>query len=312
MMHHRFPHLVLTPMAAFVAGCAATGSSPVPAGEPTVVWREHASEAGSARYRLVLPSGPGPAGGAPLLVLLHGCTQDPEDFARGTRFDAAAARAVLVYPEQPTGRHPQRCWSWYDPASPEPALIAAIAREVMDLHPVDPARVYIVGISAGAAMALNVVAADPALFAAAAVHSGVPLGAAASVPEALAAMRGEGAAAPSLVAVATAVLAARGRAPLPLIALHGADDAVVNAANGRAVAAQWATAAGAKDFVRRRGEAGGLAFEHDVWGPLAELWMVAGLGHAWSGGDPGGSYTDPRGPDATGEILRFLLAHRLP
>jgi poly(hydroxyalkanoate) depolymerase family esterase len=301
---------------ALAAGCGVAAAPPSPpdaAARPRVEWHEHASDAGARRYRLVIPPGLDPSRPAPLLVLLHGCAQDPDDLARGTRFDAAAARAgaVLAYPEQTREHHPQRCWTWYEPSSGEPRIVAAIAREVMGRPGVDPARVYVAGISAGAAMALNAVAADPALFAAAAVHSGVPFGAAASVAEGLALMRDGPEDAEALAAASAAVLRRRPGGALPLIVLHGAADAVVDPSNARALAAQWAPA-GAVDVVApSRDTVGGLAVERELRGTSVELWLVDGLGHAWSGGAPEGTFTDTRGPDATGEILRFLLSHRM-
>ena len=310
---HPISRLLLVATLSTSAGCASAGSAPLP-GAPTAgraEWHEHASEAGARRYRLFLPSNLDARSPAPLLVLLHGCTQDAEDFARGTRFDALAdsAGVVLAYPEQTAAHHPQKCWSWYDPASPEPAIVAAITRDVMAQQPIDPARVYVAGISAGGAMALNTAAAHPTLYAAVGVHSAVPYGAASNVGEALAVMRA-GPADDPLADAARAVLDAGNRPALPLIAFHGAADAVVHPDNGRRLAEQWVIAAGAKDFLRHRETHGGLAVKRDVWGTLAELWMVDAIAHAWSGGAAEGSYTDPRGPDAAREILRFLLAHR--
>ena len=310
---HPIPRLLLVATFSTSAACASTGGAPSAA--PTTAlaeWHEHASEAGARRYRLFLPSNLGARSPAPLLVLLHGCTQDAEDFARGTRFDrlADSAGVVLAYPEQTAAHHPQKCWSWYDPASSEPAIVAAITREVMARQPIDPARVYVAGISAGGAMAINTAAAHPALYAAVGVHSGVAYRAAGNVLDALAVMRAGPADAAPLADAARAALDTENRPALPLISFHGAADAVVHPDNGRTLAEQWATAAGAKDFLRHRETHGGLAVARDVWGTIAELWMVEALGHAWSGGAAEGTYTDPRGPDAAREMLRFLLAHR--
>jgi poly(hydroxyalkanoate) depolymerase family esterase len=278
-------------------------------------WHTHAGEAGTRRYRLFVPAGAGD--GAPLVVMLHGCTQDPDDFARGTRFNEAAAGAgvIVAYPEQTSAHNPQKCWSWYDPAHQarggEPSLVAGVAREVMAARKVDPRRVYVGGVSAGAAMAVNTAAAYPELFAAAGAHSGTAYRAATTIPQALAAMQ-RATAAPDSVAGAHvgALRAALGtNDAVPLIVFHGAADAVVRPENGRQLAAQWARAGGLKDFRRHDVEAGGLRATRDVYGPFLEVWMVDGLGHAWSGGSPQGTYTDARGPDATRELLRFFLAH---
>jgi poly(3-hydroxybutyrate) depolymerase len=115
-----------------------------------------------------------------------------------------------------------------------------------------------------------------------------------------------------LLDAARELLQVNGRASIPMIVFHGAADPVVNPQNGRRLASQWAVAAGAKDFLRSDSTENGLAYTRDVYGPLAELWMVEGLGHAWSGGSADGTYTDARGPDASREMMRFFLDHPLP
>lgn len=277
------------------------------------------------RYRLFLPSAQGGPRPLPLVVMLHGCTQSAEDFAAGTRLAAEAEREgfLLVLPEQRPEAHPQRCWTWYDPAhqrrgAGEPALLAGIAREVAAAHGADPARVYVGGISAGGAMAVNVAAAYPELFAAVGVHSGIAYGAARDVAEALRVMR-EGPTAPD----AAALRAARGEdvPGVPLFLVQGSADPVVSPANAGALAAQWALASGwaadAEDearLERTREEAGGRVLEREVRRDaggrvVVEVWRVEGLAHAWSGGSPEGSFTDARGPDATAGMVRFFLDH---
>lgn len=291
--------------AALVAMTAASMLAAAPADTSSWEWHTHTSDAGTRRYRLFVPAGVDESRPAPLVVMLHGCTQDPDDFARGTRFNEAAAaeRVVVAYPEQTGALHPQKCWTWYDPAHQarggEPALVAGIAREVMAARPVDPKRVYVAGISAGAAMAINTAAAYPELFAAAGAHSGIAYRAATALPQALGVMR-NGSPSPASLRIERAV---------PLIVFHGAADPVVSPENGRQLVAQWARAAGRKEFRRSQVQAGGLAAMRDAYGSFLELWMVDGLGHAWSGGSAEGTYTDPRGPDATYAMLRFFLAH---
>jgi poly(hydroxyalkanoate) depolymerase family esterase len=243
--------------------------------------------------------------------MLHGCTQDPDDFARGTRFDelAYSGGVIVVYPEQTAASNPQKCWNWYDPAhqardAGEPAILAGITREVMSRFAVDPARVYIAGVSAGGAMAVNTAAAYPELYAAAGAHSALPYRVATDVASAVSAMR-SGPANPDALPAPFAP----GVRPVPLIVFHGLADVVVNAENGRRLADQWRRAVGAKDFTRHPVEAGGLRATRDVSGPFVELWMVEGLGHAWSGGSPEGTYTSAAGPDASREMLRFFLEH---
>jgi poly(hydroxyalkanoate) depolymerase family esterase len=280
----------------------------------TTTWYTYRSDAGSRRYRQYLPSSYDPNPPMPMVVMLHGCTQDPGDFARGTRFDrlADSAGVIVVYPEQTATYNPQKCWNWYDPANQhrdggEPAIIAGITREVMSRFAVDPARVYIAGVSAGGAMAVNTAAAYPELYAAAGAHSAIPYRAATDVASAVSAMR-SGPANPGALPAPFAA----GVTPVPLIVFHGTSDVVVNAENGRHLADQWRRAVGAKDFTRHQVEAGGLRATRDVSGPFVELWMVEGLGHAWSGGSPEGTYTSAAGPDASREMLRFFLQHPVP
>ncbi|HEV3052434.1 MAG TPA: PHB depolymerase family esterase, partial [Longimicrobium sp.] len=279
-------------------------------------WTTYTGPEGTREYKIFLPTGYSSARPAPLVVMLHGCTQDPNDFAIGTRFNEGAdsVGAIVVYPQQTAQLHPQKCWTWYEPAhqragAGEPAIIAGITREVMRLYGVDPRRVYIGGVSAGGIMAINTAASYPDLYAAVGVHSGTAYGAASSVGEALTVMRTGPAESDALVERARQVLRSSGRDWLPIIVFHGAADAVVNPQNGRRLASQWAVAGGAKDFLRSEEQIGGLKVVKDRWGPAVELWMIEGLGHAWSGGSPEGTYTDARGPDASREMLRFFLSH---
>jgi len=324
MTHITRTLLYLTMASTLAAGACAPASTaestaapaPSAATPSSWEWATYTGPEGTRRYRLFVPSGHETWSPATLVVMLHGCTQDPDDFARGTRFNALAdsAGAIVVYPEQTAAHNPQKCWTWYDAAhqgagAGEPAIIAGITREVMGRYAVDRARVYIGGVSAGGAMAVNTAAAYPELYAAVGAHSAIPWRAASNVGEALAAMRSGPANPDALVEPAREVLRASGRDWLPMIVFHGAADAVVNAENGRRLASQWAIAGGAKDFLRSEEQIGGLTVVKDRFGPAMELWMVQGLGHAWSGGSPEGTYTDARGPDASREMLRFFLSH---
>jgi poly(hydroxyalkanoate) depolymerase family esterase len=286
----------------------------VPAGGRFLAASHGEAAAGGARaYRLYLPSGyrgqP-----VPLVVMLHGCTQSPEDFAAGTRMNLLAEeRTFLVaYPAQCQKANASRCWNWFSPGDQqrdrgEPALIAGITRRIMREHAVDPKRVYVAGLSAGGAAAAVLAGAYPDLFAAVGVHSGLPSGSASDVASAFAAMRqGDGPAA-----------AARRHPFVPTIVFHGDQDATVHPRNGERVAEQAATAAaaaGLRTRVERGRAAGGHPWRRvlhaDEGGrTVIERWVVEGAGHAWSGGSPAGSYTDPRGPDASREMLRFFLEH---
>lgn len=266
--------------------------------------------ADSRDFRLYIPARK-PAAPAPLLVMLHGCTQSPEDFAAGTRMNEwAEERGILVaYPAQTQGANAQRCWNWFDAAQQrrsgtETALIAAIARQVMRDQAVDPRRVYVAGLSAGGAAAAILGQAYPDIFAAVGVHSGLPAGAARDIPSAFAAMR-QGGAAPAA------------RRLVPTIVFHADKDATVHPRNGDAVLAQQEAATTGLSLSEERGQApGGHAFtrrqQRDASGrPVLEQWVVHDGGHAWSGGDAAGSYTDPRGPDASRAMLDFFDQHGL-
>ncbi len=277
------------------------------------------NEASSRPYKLYVPSGYRPGGPVPLIVMLHGCTQSPDDFAAGTRMNTAAEEhtCLVVYPAQTASANKQRCWNWFSEGDQhrgrgEPALIAGITREVMREYAVDPRRVYIAGLSAGGAAAAIMGEAYPELYAAIGVHSGLACGAASDMPSAFAAMQGGG--------VNRATSAARPGAQqriVPAIVFHGDQDTTVNPRNADAVVTQSAGGAA----LRRRAEEGqvpgGYAFSRTRHAAadgrtVIEQWVVHGAGHAWFGGSPAGSYTDPRGPDATREMLRFFLEHPHP
>jgi poly(hydroxyalkanoate) depolymerase family esterase len=267
------------------------------------------------RYRLFVPGSAGAK--APLVVMLHGCTQDPDDFARGSRFNRVAAEhgVLVAYPEQTATHNPQRCWNWFLPehqrAEGEPGLVAAVARQVMASRSVDSARVYVGGVSAGGAMALNTIATVPGLFAAVGSHSGVAYRAAGDMPSALAAMRG--ADLPLRDMLRSASSAALEHGPPAVIALHGEADAVVSPRNLAAVFFQWSGVHGAglarDDSLQLGGRAAvRTRFMQGDQYPV-EAWRIAGLGHAWSGGSREGTYADPAGPDASRLMLEFFLAH---
>lgn len=273
-------------------------------------------EAGSRPYKLYVPSGYRPGQPAPLVVILHGCTQSPDDFAAGTRMNEAAEAhtCLVVYPGQTASANAQRCWNWFSEGDQhrgrgEPALIAGITRQVMRDYAVDPRRVYVAGLSAGGAAAAIMGDAYPDLYAAIGVHSGLACGAASDMPSAFAAMRGGG-------AVGAATSQARRRI-VPAIVFHGDRDTTVNPGNGDAVVAQSARGTASGTHAEEGQVPGGHAFSRrlrsDASGQtVIEQWVVHGAGHAWFGGSPAGSYTDPHGPDATREMLRFFLAHPHP
>ncbi len=271
--------------------------------------RRFAGPAGGLTYKVFVPSGRD-GETLPVVVMLHGCTQDPDDFALGTRMNALAEEQglIVVYPRQERAANAQKCWNWFEPrdqgrGAGEPALIAGIAREVVAEFGADPARVYVAGLSAGGAAAAILAAAYPDVFAAAGIHSGLACGAARDLPSALAAM-GQGGAAPRRPAGAR----------VPTIVFHGDGDRTVHPLNGERVAAQALPGPGLTETVTRGESPGGIGWTRSVHADAAgrgivEKWVLHGAGHAWSGGSPDGSYTEPRGPDASAEMLRFFREH---
>lgn len=294
-------------------GFGAPGHEPAPPVAPGARFetRTYANEAGSRAYKLYIPSlYNGQA--VPLVVMLHGCTQSPDDFAAGTRMNelAEAENFLVVYPAQDRSANPSKCWNWFNESDQqrdrgEPSLIAGMTRAVMDEFAVAPGRIYIAGLSAGGAAAAVMGATYPDLYAAIGVHSGLPCGAASDVPSAFAAMRqGAPHGTPS-----------RGSAvPVPTIVFHGDGDTTVNPINGDQIIAQSKAAASLKMAISRGEATGGIHFTRTIHADdngrsVLEQWTLHGAGHAWSGGSADGTYTEPRGPDASREMLRFFLQH---
>lgn len=286
----------------------------------------HACEFGERDYKLFLP--PGHEGRAlPLVVMLHGCMQDPDDFALGTGMNehARAQGFFVLYPAQSPGANATRCWNWFKRENQqrgrgEPALLAGMTREVMQRHGIDPHRVYVAGLSAGGSMAAILGHAYADLYAAVGVHSGLARGAAFDAASAFSAMNdGE----PIELLWADKLHRNAGDAPeldygAPAIVFHGDDDATVHPQNAQHVVTASVSAAGppAAAYTEAGVSALGVAYTRSVYqaaggASLAEHWVVHGVDHAWSGGSATGSYTDPRGPDATREMLRFFFEHAL-
>lgn len=280
----------------------------------------YSNTAGSRAYKLYIPSRyQGQA--LPLVVMLHGCTQSPDDFAAGTRMNVIAEEqtCLVVYPAQPSDANSAKCWNWFRPTDQrrgqgEPSLVAGITRQVMRDYSVDPQRVYIGGLSAGAAAAAVMGATYPDLYAAIGVHSGLACGAANDLPSAFVAMRQGDLAASSGSGDISAVM--RDGPAVPTIVFHGDRDTTVHPRNGDHVIARSMGTTNSQKKVQRGRVPGGHAYTRTIHTDASgraifEHWDIHGAGHAWSGGSPAGSYTDPRGPDAAREMLRFFLEHSL-
>lgn len=268
-------------------------------------------------YWLYLPKREAPAGGRPLVLMLHGCTQDAQDFARGTRMNAAAEAesAAVLYPSQPHSANANGCWNWFRPqdqqaGSGEPAMLVAMVRQVMATHDIDPGRVYVSGLSAGGAMAAVLAQQYPDVFAAAGVHSGLAAGAAHNMMGALSAMNNG--------AKGWESHSAAGARQVPLIVFHGDADSTVHPRNGEqlleaAVTALATTVQSQETGTTPDGQRYTRTMVQDVSSPasaaVAEHWLLHGAGHAWSGGDARGSHASARGVNASAEMLRFFLQH---
>ncbi len=256
---------------------------------------------GTRDYRIFLPS-KAAARGLPLIVMLHGCKQNPDDFAAGTRMNELAEQLgfAVAYPAQCGRANLSGCWNWFEAGhqlreSGEPSLIAGITREVIASHQLDGRRVCIAGLSAGGAMAAVMGATYPELYSALGIHSGLGYAAARDLPSALAAMKGT---------PGGKARGARHGRQVPMIVFHGDRDTTVHPSNGEH------SMTGTLEKIEK-GHANGRAYTRTThWNssgkPVLEHWLVHGAGHAWSGGSAGGSFADPRGPDASREMLRFF------
>lgn len=271
----------------------------------------HSDSSSHRDYKLYVPPGTD-SGAMPLVVMLHGCSQNPDDFAAGTAMNeiAGALGIVVLYPAQLEHANAQGCWNWFKHnhqvrGRGEPALLAGMTREVMARHAIDPDRVYVAGLSAGGAMAAILGDAYPDIYAAVGVHSGLATGVAQDLPSALNAMKSGGGA---------GTRGTRGTASgVATIVFHGDADTTVNPANSNQIIMVSAGMSSSVDIEPVQG-AGELPATRRVYRAqdgrvVAEHWVVHGAEHAWSGGSAKGSYTEPRGPNASAEMVRFFMAN---
>jgi poly(hydroxyalkanoate) depolymerase family esterase len=266
-------------------------------------------------YAVYVPSTP--AADAPLVVALHGCWQTPEDFALGTRLNAAAESRglVVLYPAQGRRDNPYRCWNWFNPADQaaargEAAAILALARHVQAERSMRHRRLIVIGFSAGGFMAVNLACAAPQVVSGIGVMAGGAYRCGVGPSGAMQCMRG---AAGDPAVSAEQCLAAAGVRALSLRASvwQGGADAVVDVANLSALETMLARALGTVGAVTDTVDGAVHSVHRDSRGtPRLETWLVRAMGHAWSGGDPRGTHTYPAGPPATERMLDFLLARR--
>ena len=290
--------------------------------------RSFANAAGASIYKLYIPASYS-GEPAPLVVMLHGCTQSPEDFAAGTRMNELAERDgfLVVYPAQKANANISKCWNWFQSEHQcrdrgEPAIIAGITREVIHSLSVDERRIFVAGLSAGAAMAVILGATYPELYAAVGAHSGLASGVAHDLPSAIAAMkRTEARLNPTPVHRAAAAPRFKPTRAMPTIVFHGDMDQTVTMQNGveiinDAIAQSVAGCSNTPPLRQcdpEQGLAGGRSYKRTIYVDAkgrsrVEQWLIQGAGHAWSGGSQAGSYTDSRGPDASAEMIRFFFS----
>lgn len=287
---------------------------------------------GTRAYKLYVPAGyQGQA--VPLYVMLHGCTQNPVDFAAGTQMNVFAEQHsfLALYPEQPASANSINCWDWFLPehqarGAGEPSLLAGMTRQVMARYHIDANRVYVAGMSAGAAMSVILGATYPDLYAAIGEHSGLEYKAAHDLASALVAQE-VGGPDPDQQGGLAYLAAGPAARVVPTIVFHGDLDLTVNVVNARQTLSQWAQT---NDYADDRTDnnsiadrpaatvqgqvPGGYAYTRNLYvgpkgQPLMEQWIVHGMRHAWSGGSSAGSYTDAKGPSASAELIRFFAAH---
>ena len=278
------------------------------------VTRSFAGATGTRSYKLYIPAC-APDGPRGLIVMLHGCKQNPDDFAAGTAMNAVAeAHGLMVaYPNQSSSANVASCWNWYNPADQmrdcgEPAIIAGITRAIASEFAIKHRRVFVAGLSAGGAMAAVMGETYPDLYAGVGIYSGLAYGSANDVMSAFAAMRGD----TSIALRANARASSRTEQRVRTIVFQGSADRIVHPSNADRIIAQAAADAPSEHSRQEHSLTNGRSHTRTIiadadGAPVLEYWLIEGAGHAWSGGHPSGSYTDARGPDASTEMVQFFL-----
>lgn len=270
--------------------------------------RSFTCAAGARSYKLYIPAS-APTRPHGLIVMLHGCKQNPDDFASGTAMNAVAEThgLIVAYPSQNSTANASSCWNWFSPQDQirdkgEPAIIAGITRELASEFGIAANRTFVAGLSAGGAMAAIMGQTYPDLYAAVGIHSGLAYGSATDVMSAFATMRGD---APRN--------AETPRARVRTIVFQGSSDGLVHPSNAERIVAQAAPEEWSRKAVQQRMQVNGRSCTRTEigsadGGPVVEYWLIEGAGHTWSGGHPSGTYTDVSGPNASTEMVRFFLA----
>ncbi len=278
------------------------------------VTRSFAGAAGARSYKLYIPACASEHLRG-LVVMLHGCKQNPDDFSAGTAMNAVAEAhgLIVAYPSQPSSANTASCWNWFNPAnqvrgSGEPAIIAGITRAIVSEFAIKHRRVFVAGLSAGGAMAAVMGETYPDLYAGVGIHSGLAYGSANDVMSAFAAMRGD----PSIAPRAKGSASSRAEHRVRTIVFQGTADRIVHPSNADRIIAQAAADVPSHCSRQERVFANGRSYTRTIVAdadgtPVVEYWLIEGAGHAWSGGHPSGSYTDASGPRASAEMVRFFL-----
>ena len=299
------------------------------------MWQSYKDSTSNHQYFVYTPTTYHVRTAVPLLVMLHGCTQTAEDFAVGTGMNQLAEQYgfIVAYPQQMRKANRILCWNWFKSAHQfrnrgEPARIARIVqaiRQNTSQWTIDSNQIYVAGASAGAAMAVILGANYPDIFAAIGVHSGIEYQAVTSIISAFKVMRHGG---PDPVSQGQRAFESMGsyKRVVPTIVFQGTRDRIVPPISGDQVVQQWMQTnhlashglylADFKYPTRTTpGQVpGGYAYPMYSWKDsrgkeIQAYWKINGLGHAWSGGSPSGSYTDPQGPNASEAMYQFFMNH---